>query len=83
MANSEACRHCGEYETVHELEPEDTCGEFESEVEHLDNCPVIGCNGDCLETIQERDWRAKVYANWISNSWFMHRGQVHFVDLGS
>ncbi len=83
MANGEACIRCRKSETLHELEPENTCSEFKSEVRHKKQCPVLGCNGDCEETIRARDWRAEVESNRISNSWFLDQGQVYFVDLGS
>lgn len=52
MANGERCRHCGQYETNHEFPDHNTCSlGFESEVNHEPKCPVIGCNGDCSQTI--------------------------------
>ena len=83
MANGESCKHCGEYETLHDLEPKNTCGEFESEFTHKAGCPVYGCDGDCAETIRKQVWEAEVLANRAANTWFLHKGQVYFLDLGS
>lgn len=67
MANGERCKKCGYQESAHNLgeavvAPGIFCEHFESEVEHLEDCPTIDCDGDCevfIERIaarQKRDW---------------------------
>jgi hypothetical protein len=59
MANGEQCKRCSEQETGHILgyailpngEP---CEKFESETEHREDCPVLGCRGNCQKTIQNK-----------------------------
>ncbi len=56
MANGEVCKHCGFQESSHALgdallKTGEPCPKFVSEVEHKENCPVLGCNGNCDETI--------------------------------
>lgn len=58
MANGELCRYCRKQETEHVLgeafleENGTPCPEFVSEVEHKENCPILGCDGNCDATIQ-------------------------------
>lgn len=56
MANDELCRHCGCEETCHDdpnLRDKFVCDIFESEFQHHEACPILGCGGDCDVTIAE------------------------------
>lgn len=67
MANGERCRHCGQQESDHEFPDEKTCSlGFKSEFEHKSRCPVLGCDGDCAQTIREakRVEELKQKAEW-------------------
>lgn len=52
MANGERCKHCGWQETDHNLQINGACKRFRSEVRHKPSCPVLGCDGNCDETIK-------------------------------
>lgn len=54
MANGERCRYCGQQETNHEFPDQNTCSlGFESEVRHEPECQILGCDGNCSQTIRE------------------------------
>ncbi|MDB5225391.1 MAG: hypothetical protein JWL87_343 [Candidatus Adlerbacteria bacterium] len=88
MANGDRCVHCDLQETQHDhpyYAPEGVspCGMFESPVKHEKECPIIGCNGDCQETLAERAWKAQVAENRLRNSWYMdpRTGNIVLVDM--
>lgn len=59
MANGEICTKCGQQEAKHDMgeafiAPHKPCDGFVSEFTHHEDCPVIGCDGDC-ETFIERE----------------------------
>lgn len=67
MANGEQCKKCGFQETAHDygeafIYQSQLCDGFESEINHLESCPIIDCLGDCETTIlderkrQEKEW---------------------------
>jgi hypothetical protein len=88
VANGEHCIKCGYQETEH-LHPqfardgEPPCKIFKSEVPHISGCPVIGCTGDCDETIREHAHSALCHAHWTENAWTLNpNGNLYFVDMG-
>jgi len=83
MANGELCKTCGEQETTHELEPETTCGLFVSVFTHDPDCPVIGCNTDCAETIRQQAWEATCAYHRMTHVWFLSEGRLVVLDIGS
>ena len=59
MPNGETCKHCGEEESGHVLgyallSNDEPCEKFESTTLHMKECPVLGCLGNCAETIAKR-----------------------------
>ena len=83
MANGERCKTCRKNETEHEVSPDETCGLFESEVTHKQDCPILECNGDCDATIAERVWHAKCIEKRSRFAWFMSGPNLVWVDIGT
>lgn len=86
MANGELCRHCRQQETPHvywEYSNADTCSAFESETIHLDDCPLLGCTGDCDSAIAERDWQAMCQENRTRQTWLLSGPSLVVLDIGT
>ncbi len=88
MANGDLCIHCDLQETAHkypQYAPEGVtpCGNFESPVKHKKSCPVVGCYGNCVATLRQRDFEAQVAQARLRNSWFINprTGNIVVVDL--
>jgi len=59
MANGERCKKCGYQQGSHEsseavLKSGKPCTGFISELKHAKKCPVLGCNGNCNDTIMRK-----------------------------
>ncbi len=83
MANSELCKTCSFQETVHELEPGKTCDEFISEFSHFEDCPVIGCGGDCKEFIASEARARERATRRLSQVWFLSGSDLVLMDIGT
>lgn len=99
MANGERCKMCGFQESAHilgtiEYEAEGgsadaLCGCFVSEFPHLEECPVLGCEGDCEEAIAEADWALMVEERRLQQTIFFVRRpgflgiDIVVLDIGS
>lgn len=87
MANGELCIRCGYQETDHE-HPEykpggKPCGQFKSEVLHHKNCPIIGCSGNCEDTIRDMEWRATCERHSRENALLVTPHGIAVIDIGS
>ena len=82
MANGELCRHCGFQETDH-IYYDDTCNKFETEFDHHEDCPELGCDGICEETIRKKRWAAICEGHSKRYAWTLVGPRLVLIDMGS